>query len=1023
MRFTDIFIRRPVLAIVVSLLILTLGLRAVFSLQVRQYPHTENATITIVTTYYGADPDLVAGFITTPLENAVAQANGIDYLTSQSVSGSSTITAYLRLNQDADASLTEISAKVSSVLNQLPSGTQQPVLSISVGQTFPDIIIGFKSEILPANQVTDYLIRVVQPKFQALPGVQTAEIIGGQNIALRVWLDPAKLAAYGLTAADVDQALLANDTLSGIGNTKGQMIQVNLTASTSLHSAEEFKQLVVKQNGATLVRLRDLGEVTLGSETYDSQVSMDGRKAMFIGIRSTPAANVLDVADGVHKIFPGIVEALPEGISAQIMLDSSSFVKSAIGEVERTLIVALLIVTAVIFAFLGSLRSVLIATVAIPLSIIGTFAMMLVLGFSINLLTLLALVLSIGLVVDDAIIVVENVSRHIEAGMTPVQAALRAGRELGSPIIAMTVVLAAVYVPVGFQGGLTGALFSEFALTLVGAVTVSATVALTLSPMMCARLFEPHHAGARGWQDRLIAFIDRVFDYLKQVYLGSLRRNLDYLPLTVAFSAVVLVSIYFLFSLSSRTLAPTEDQGFLGILATPAPAATLNQKLLYSQQVMDQLAKYPEIHSLGSVDTPGQDYNFAAFKPWNERSRSTMSVAAVLQKGLDGVAGEQYAVFSPPSLPGSAGFPIQFVIKTTEPFDRLNEVTQQLLEEVQKSGMFIFVQSDLRVDRPQATLEIDHDKAAALGISMTDIGSAMAGMLGGGYVNYFSMQGRSYRVIPQVFQTGRLNPDQLLDYYVHTPSGQSIPLSTVAAIRDQTVPESLNRFQQLNAATIQGVPFPGVSVGDVLVYLNDLAARTLPQGYAVDYGGEARQYVQESGGFSTTIAFAALIVLLALAALFESFRDPVIILFSVPMSIAGALVFICMGVFGMTLNIYTEVGLVTLMGLISKHGILIVEFANDLQRQGMTRRQAIEEAAAIRLRPILMTTAAMVLGVVPLLTASGAGAVSRFQMGMVIATGLTAGTMFTLLIVPSMYLLLAAQHAPEPGLPEPQPAG
>jgi multidrug efflux pump len=1014
MNFTDLFVRRPVLAVVVSLMILTLGLRAMSSLQVRQFPHTENAIVTVTTQYYGADPDLIAGFITTPLENAIAQASGIDYMTSNSVSGTSTIVANLRLNYSADSALTEISAKVSSVLNQLPNGTQQPILTISVGQTVDAMYIAFASKVVPTNQITDYLTRVVQPKLQAINGVQTAELLGGQSPALRAWLDPQKLAAYGLTATDVNQALLTNDYLSALGNTKGQMIQINLLASTSLHTAEDFGRLVVKQSGDTIVRLRDLGDVEIGSETYDVQVSKNDTKAVFLGIQITPTANLLNVTAGVRNAFPDIVAQLPPGLTADILYDSSLFVTSSISEVENTLGLALLIVTGVIFAFLGSLRSVLIATVAIPLSLIGTFAMMLVLGFSINLLTLLALVLSIGLVVDDAIIVVENVSRHIEEGMSPFASAIVAARELGLPIIAMTVVLAAVYVPVAFQSGLTGALFGEFALTLVGSVTVSAVVALTLSPMMCSRLFKAQQAQSNGWQDRLVAFLDRIFERIKLVYLSSLRRNLNYAPYTAAFAAVVLVSLYFLFSLSSRTLAPSEDQGFIFVPATSvSPDATLEQKLLYAKQVSQAMLKFPEIVAVGGVHASGNEANFGIFKPWDQRAHTTIELQPKIQAELSKIAGEQYAAFPPPSLPGSFGLPIQFIIKTTDSFDKLNAIAQSFLEETQKSGMFIIVQSDLRIDRPQSTVDIDRDKAALLGLSMSNIGSAMSDMLGGGYVNYFSMQNRSYKVIPQAAQVNRLNPDQLLDYYVKSASGTPVALSTIATVKTETVPESLNHFQQLNAATIQGVPFPGVSTGDVLAYLKNLADRSLPQGYSIDYGGESRQYVQESGGFTTTAAFAALVVFLALAALFESFRDPIIILFSVPCSVAGALFFICLGWPGLTLNIYTEVGLVTLMGLISKHGILIVEFANDLQRRGLSKREAIEQAAAIRLRPVLMTTAAMVLGVVPLLMATGAGAVSRFQMGMVIATGLTIGTMFTLLIVPSMYLLLAGRHAEE----------
>ena len=1009
MHFTDIFIRRPVLASVVSLLILVLGVRAYFVLPILQYPRTQNAIVTVTTIYYGADADVVAGFITTPLENAIAQANGIDYMNSVSQTSVSTITVTLRLNYDPDKALTEIATKVSSILNQLPTGTLQPVLTVKIGQTIDAMYIGFNSDTLASNQITDYLTRVVQPKLQAVPGVQTAELLGQKVFALRAWLDPQKLAAFGLTAADVSAALTSNDYISGIGTTKGQMVQVNLTASTSLHSAEEFRNLVIKQTGGAIVRLKDVANVTLGADDYETQVAFDGKQAVYIGIQVAPAANLLDVIAGVRKVFPDIQALLPHGLNGEIIYDSTEFVHSAINEVIRSLVEALLIVTAVVFLFLGSIRSSLIPTVAIPLSLIGTLIVLLALGYSINLLTLLALVLAIGLVVDDAIIVVENVSRHLEEGMRPTPAAVQAARELGGPIIAMTVVLAAVYVPIGFQSGLTGALFAEFAFALVGAVTVSGIVALTLSPMLCARLLKaPDPQG--GWEERLTAFIDRQFHRLHGGYERWLHGSLNTLPVTLTFAAIVLASIYFLFAGAKTELAPTEDQGVIITQQIAAPNATLQQRQLYSHQVYEIFAHHPETEHVFQLDVPGQSISGMVLRPWDQRKLTTNELQPVVQQELGKVAGARIAAFQPPALPGAFGLPVQFVIVTTDPFARLNEVAQAFLREAQSSGMFIFLDTDLKFDNPQSDIVIDRDKTAQLGLKMSDVGSALSSMLGGGYVNYFSMSGRSYKVIPQVQQRFRLNSDQLLSYYIRTADGALVPLSTVASISTRTVPESLNHFQQLNSAMIQGVAMPGVAQGDALAYLQDLARRTLPEGYSVDYAGLSRQYVQESSGFAVTFGFALIIIFLALAALFESFRDPVIILVSVPMSIAGALIFVALGFGGMSLNIYTEVGLVTLMGLISKHGILIVQFANHLQGQGRTKRAAVEEAAGIRLRPILMTTAAMVLGAVPLIIATGAGAVSRFQMGVVIISGLSIGTLFTLFVVPAVYLVFAADH-------------
>lgn len=1002
MHYTEIFIRRPVLATVVSLAIFVLGLRAILSLPVLQYPRTENAVVTVTTTYYGADADVVAGFITTPLEAAIAEANGIDYMTSSSVNSVSTITANLRLNYDPNKSLTEISTKVASVRNVLPPQSEESVITVEVGETIDSMYIGFSSEILPPNNVTDYLVRAVQPKLQSVEGVQTAELIGARNFAMRVWLNPNKLAAYNLTAADISNALLANNYISGLGNTKGQMVQINLAANTELHTVDEFKQLIIKQNNGAFVRLQDVATVVLGSDDYDSEVMFDGNRAVYIGIKIAPGANLLQVIERVRTIFPEIQNALPTGINGKIVYDATKFVNSSIEEVEHTLIEALVIVTFVIFLFLGNFRSVIIPIVAIPLSLVGAFIFMLALGYSINLLTLLALVLAIGLVVDDAIIVVENVSRHIEDGMKPIDAAIIAAKELGNPIIAMTIVLLAVYVPIGFQGGLTGALFSEFAFTLVGAVTISAIVALTLSPMMCASLLKGHKSGQN--------FVDRFFDRLHHAYKRRLHASLDYISVTIVMAIIILGSINYLYSTAKAELAPDEDQGIILAMGTAAPDSTLSQRNLYSRQIFETFSSYPETDHVFQIDTPGFLMAGQVLKPWDERTRTASQIQPLIQQQLAQIAGLQIAVFQPPPLPGSRGLPVQFVIQTTDPFLRLYQVSQQFLQDVRKTGMFIFIDNDLKYDNPQAMLEIDHDMASQLGLTMTDIGSGLSAMLGGGYVNYFSLDGRSYKVIPQVEQAYRLTTDQLENYYIRTGSGLPVQLSTIVKIVYRTIPRSINHFQQLNSATISGVLVPGVSSGEGLATLQKIAAETLPGGYLVDYAGQSRQYMQESSGFLLTFAFAIIVIFLALSAQFESFRDPFIILVSVPMSIAGALIFITLGVGGSTLNIYTQVGLVTLMGLISKHGILIVQFANDLQLQGYTKREAIEEAAAIRLRPILMTTAAMVLGVIPLLLATGAGAVSRFDMGLVITTGLSIGTLFTIFVVPAVYMVLGADH-------------
>jgi multidrug efflux pump len=1005
MNFTDIFIRRPVLAMVVSLLIVVLGMRSLFSLPVNQFPRTQNAVVTVSTTYYGADAQTVAGFITQPLEGAIAQAQGIDYLSSSSSSGVSTITATLRLNYDANRALTEINTQVNSVKNQLPAQAQTPVLTVATGSTIDAMYLGFYSDTLPTNNVTDFLARVVKPKLDSVEGVQTAELLGARQFALRAWLDAGKLAAHGLTAADVSNALGNNNYLAALGSSKGQMVTVPLTAGTDLHTVEEFKRLSIKQSGDAIVRLEDVANVTLGSENYDFNVAFSGVRSVFIGIKVAPEANILDVAKRVRTAFPELRDQLPGGVTGEIVYDSTEFINTSISEVVKTLVEALLIVTVVIYLFLGTLRAVVVPVIAMPLSLIGTFFVMLALGYSINLLTLLALVLAIGLVVDDAIIVVENVDRHMkEEGKSPMQAALIAARELGSPILAMTVVLIAVYVPIGFQGGLTGALFTEFAFTLAGAVAVSGVVALTLSPMMASRFFKPEQDSGRFAQA-----IDRVFDRVRHGHGRALHSLLDTWPVLIVMAVLLSCLLGLMFKMSQSELSPEEDQGFVGSQVVGPPTATSDQMQTYADQIF-KIAKtepeYSQMFQITGVPTVNQGIGGVLFKPWDQRTRSAHELQQDLQEKWNKVAGGRVAAFQFPSLPGASGLPVQFVISSTEPFENLNTVAQQVLDKARSSGKFYFVDVDLKIDKPQATVVVDRDKIAALGMTQQDVGASLGAALGGGYVNYFSIAGRSYKVIPQVQQVDRLNPADVLDFYIKTPTAGLIPASTVASIKYDVVPESITRFQQLNSVTISGVS--GASQGEVLQFLRDTVKQVAPSGYNVDYSGQSRQYVQESGGFLVTMLFALVIVFLALAAQFESFRDPVVILVSVPLALFGALIFIFLGFASM--NIYTEVGLVTLMGLISKHGILIVEVANQLQKAGKTKRQAIEEATSIRLRPILMTTAAMVFGVVPLVIASGAGAAGRHAMGLVIFTGLSIGTLFTLFVVPAMYLFIGADH-------------
>ena len=1011
MAFTDIFIKRPVLATVISLMILAMGLRSIGSLPVMQYPFTQNAIVTVTTTYTGADPDVIAGFITTPLENSIAQANGIDYMTSTSTPGTSTITVNLLLNYDPLKALSDITTKVNAVLNQLPKNSQQPVITVSVGQTIDSMYIGFYSDEMSINKITDYLIRVVQPKLQAVNGVQNAEILGDQTFALRAWLDPVKLAGYGISAAEIGAALANNDFISAVGRTDGQMFIQNLTSSTDLTDVNQFKKMVIKAQNGAIIRVGDVAKVDLGAQNYNSTVSFDGRTAVYIGIIVAPSANLLTVINDIKKIVPVIQQQLPQGLKANIVYDASLFVESSIHEVVLSLLEAFLIVTGVIFLFLGSIRSVVIPIIAIPLSLVGTFWIMLILGYSINLLTLLALVLAIGLVVDDAIIVVENVQRHIEEGRTRLKAALLGAQELASPIVAITIVLVAVYVPIGFMGGLTGALFTEFAFTLAGAVTVSAVIALTLSPMMCSKFL---NAGVGAEKGRFMTYMDNLFKKLERAYEKVLVKTLHKLPVVVVFATIILASNYFLFTTSASELAPQEDQGIIIAQVTAAANSSLAQTKLYANEVNKLFKSYPETDHIFQVDgSAGLNTSIVGMvlKPWDQRKRTSNELQPLVQAELNKIAGAKIAAFQLPSLPGGgSGLPIQFVITTTETFGNLNVVLQSVLAKAYASGLFAYIDPDLKIDQIQTKVKLDRDKISQFGLTMLDIGNTFGSALSEGYINYFNYAGRSYQVIPQVARDSRLNPDQILNYYIKTASGASIPLSTVASLERQIVPESLNHFQQLNSATISAVAFPGVSMEHALSTLAAIAKEVLPQGYYIDYGAQSRQFIHEGSSLMVTFFFALVIIFLALSALFESFRDPLIVLISVPMSICGAMIFVSLGIGHATLNIYSEVGLVTLIGLISKHGILIVEFANELQAKGQKKLDAIRSASAIRLRPILMTTAAMVLGVIPLIIAVGAGAESRYNIGLVIATGILIGTVFTLFVVPSMYFLLAEDH-------------
>jgi len=1015
MKFTDIFIERPVLSIVVTVLILVAGLQAIGTLSVRQYPRLERATIQITTVYVGADAELVRGFITTPLERAISAADGIDYLESQSAQGLSTIKAVLRLNQNPVSALADISSKVDQVRSDLPPEAEVPVLTIEPADAqVAAMYLSFNSETLFPNQVNDYLLRVVQPQLSAIEGVQRADILGGQTYALRIWLDAERLAALRLSPSDIRQALLANNYLSAVGQTRGALMQVNLTANTDLRSVEEFQRMILAERDGAVVRLEDVAEVELGSESYDATVRFSGQDAVFMGVWVMPTANSLEVIRVVREVIADIQSNLPSGLEAHIAYDSTTYIEEAIQEVQTTLIETILIVLVVIYLFIGSLRAAVIPMVTIPVSLIGAFFLMQVFGFTINLLTLLAIVLAVGLVVDDAIVMLENIERHIREGMEPIPAALCGARELVTPVISMTITLAAVYIPIGFQGGLTGALFREFAFTLAGAVFISGVVALTLSPMMCSRLIN------RSVEEKPFAKrIARDFERLKNTYSRVLNTTLSNRPKVYFVWASLSAAAVLFYVMSPSELAPQEDQGIIFGVISPPPNATLEQVTFYTERAADVFDAVPEMEQTFQVTEPSFGFGGLLLKPWSERDRSVFEILPEVSEGLSAITGVEHPAFLPDPLPSAGTFPVEFVLLGTLPPEEMLDLAQRIMDEAMASGQFAFLESDLKLDQQRAEVVLDRDKIASMGLDLRSVGADLGSLLGGNFVNRFNLAGRSYKVIPQIVRTQRLTPEQLDIVQVRGPEGELLPLSAIAGLERSIEPRSLNRFNQLNAVKIQGVAPQSLSTA--LDVLEKTARRLLPRGVRYDFGGQSRQLKEEAGKFLPAFSLAVLLIYLVLAAQFNSFRDPLIILLgSVPLAMFGALIFTFLKASGppgwvfpytegwtTTLNIYSQVGLVTLVGLIAKHGILIVEFANKKRMDGLDKISAVREAASLRLRPILMTTAATVFGHLMLIFVSGPGAAARNSIGLVLVLGMTIGTLFTVLILPSIYVLLA----------------
>ncbi|HEV8658088.1 MAG TPA: efflux RND transporter permease subunit [Thermoanaerobaculia bacterium] len=1006
MKFTDLFVRRPVLAMVVNLVILIAGLQSIRSLSVRQFPRSDMANVKVTTAYIGASADLVRGFITSPLERVIAGADGIDFLESSSAQGVSTITVHLKLNYDTNAALTQIQSKVAQVRNQLPPEAEAPIIELETADSqFAAAYLGFSSKDLDQNQITDYLTRVVQPKLSAISGVQRAEIFGDRTFAMRVWLKPQNMAALGISPSQVRDALAQNNYLSALGRTKGSMTSVNLVANTDLRNVEDFKNLVVKEQGGDVVRLRDIADVVLGAETYEQEVSFNGETAVFIGIFVLPTANTLDVMKRVREAMPEIQAQLPAGMKAGVPYDSTDYIRSAINEVLKTLSETLLIVVLVIFLFLGSVRGVIIPVVAIPISLIGAVFLMMAFGFTINLLTLLAVVLSVGLVVDDAIVMVENMERHLHMGKTPYHAAMDAARELVGPIIAMTITLATVYTPIAIQGGLTGSLFREFAFTLAGAVIVSGIVALTLSPMMGSKLLRAGDTerGFAGW-------INHRFDGLRERYTRGLTRTLNYRPVVLTLWAIVVALIVPFYMFSQKELAPMEDQSFFFAFLQGSANSTIDQMKLFASQVDKAFRSIPEKVATFQVIFPNFGFGGMVTKPFDQRHRGIQQIQMEASAKTAQIPGIRTIAIIPPALPGGGeGFPVDMAIISTAEPARIAEFANQLVMKAFSSGKFMYADTDLKFDQPQAKVVFNRDKLRSQGVDMAQAGRDLSVLLGGNYVNRFSIGGRSYKVIPQVKRSERLTADQLSQMYIAGQNGKLVPLSTFATLETSTEARELKRFQQLNAVRVQGAIPPGVSLDDALTYLENEAEKILPRGFTLDYAGESRQLRTEGSRFLGVFLLSAIMIYLVLAAQFESFRDPFIILAgSVPLALSGSLLFSFLGF--TSINIYSQVGLITLVGLVSRNGILIVQFANHLQETGKDKLHAVIEAAGTRLRPILMTTAATVMGHLPLVFARGPGAGARNSIGIMLVTGMIIGTCFTLFVVPSIYVLVARTH-------------
>jgi len=1000
---TDLFIKKPVLAIVINLIILAVGWRAISSLPVGQFPRIESSSVIITTAYIGASAETVRGFITTPIERAVSAIDGIDYIESTSTAGVSRITVRLRLNHSSNDALAEISARLNQVRSELPQESESPVIDIQrTDRPFATFYLSFTAQNMDLSQLTDYLAREIQPELATIPGVQRVGVEGAHQLAMRIWLDPARMESLDVTPFDVQQALTRNNFLAAVGRTRADDVQIDLLTNTDLRSAEEFAQLIVLEREGTMVRLRDIARVELGHEEPDAEAGMNGKPAVYLSVWPLPRANELEVAASLRETMERLRPTLPARVEMSLAYDGTFYMANAIEEITKTLAETVLIVAIVVFLFMGSLRTALVPLIAIPISLVGACIAMLLMGFSLNLLTILAIVLAVGLVVDDAIVMVENVERHVREGMTRFNAAITGARELVSPIIAMTITLAAVYAPIGFQGGLTGVLFKEFAFTLAAAVVVSGIVAITLSPVMSSWLVPA--SGKEGFLTRLV---NRIFDFIRRAYGCALDVTLSIRWVMAGAALVITAAAVPLYALSSKELAPTEDEGGLFVILQTSPDGSLDAARKGARAVAESMKHFPETSYVWNIAQVGGGFGGMQATRWAERDRRMHELLPEAFGIVGAIPGVRAIPVMPAPLPGAGQFDVEMIITSSDEAEEMVGYAGQLVGAAFQSGKFLYADSDLKLDLPQTRIIIDREKVADLGLDMASIGQDLSVLLSGGYVNRFNYDGRSYKVIPQVEDSGRVTADSLLQLKVRAADGGLVPIASFVTLETIAAPRALNRFQQRNSAKIYGVVAPGVTKGEALAALEEAAKTILPRGYGVDYAGESRQLRTEGSSLTVTLGFALLLIYLVLAAQFSSFRDPLIVLLgSVPLAISGALMFTFADL--TTINIYSQVGLITLVGLVAKNGILIVEFANHLQETGLSKFAAVREASLTRLRPILMTSVATVFGHFPLVLVTGPGAESRNSIGIVLVTGMTISTVFTLFVVPAIYTIISA---------------